>query len=137
MISPRSRTASRSIDLFVASFLIFFFLLGQTSFAQDHVVSPLDIQRDVAASTAARQANVARLDNFFSSDQARKALKSANIDYQQVHSAIRMLSDQDLANISARVQKAQKDFAGGSITNIELLFIVLAAVIIILVIVIH
>jgi hypothetical protein len=137
VISPRTRRTSRLIDLLFTSFLISFFLLGHTSFAQDHVVSPLEIQRDLAASAAARQANVAQLDAFFSSDQARKALKSANIDYEQVHNAIRMLSDQDLANVSARAQKAQKDFAAGSVTNIELLFIVLAAVIIILVIVIH
>ena len=80
---------------------------------------------------------MARLDNFFSSDRARNALKSANIDYQQVRSAIRMLSDQDLANISARAQRSQKDFAAGSLTHIELLYILMAAVIIILVIVIH
>lgn len=137
MISPRSGTRSRSIDLLFALFLILFFLLGQTGFAQDHVVSSLDIQSDVAASTAIRQANVAQLDAFFSSHQARKALKSANMDYQQVHNAIRMLSDQDLANISARTQKAEKDFVAGNLTNIELLYIALAAVIIILVIVFH
>ena len=137
MASSRFRRRLRTIEVTVALCASLLFGIAQASFAQDHVVPSSKIQSDVAASTAARQSKLAQLDEFFSSEQAREALKSANIDYEQVHNALPMLSDQDLANISARAQQARKDFAAGNLTNIELLFIIMAAVVIILVIAIH
>lgn len=137
MASSRFRRRLRTIEVTVALCASLIFGTAQAGFAQDHIVSSSKIQSDVAVSTAARQTKLAQLDEFFSSEPARRALNSANIDYEQVHNALRTLSDQDLANISARVQQAQKDFAAGNLTNIELLFIIMAAVVIILVIAIH
>lgn len=135
MLLPRRRL--RTIQVAIALSLSLVFVVGRPSFAQDHIVPSAKIQGDVAAATAGRQEKLVQLDKFFSSAQARQALNSANIDYEQVHNALRMLSDQDLANISARAEQAQKDFAAGSVTNIELLFIILAVVVIVLVIAIH
>ena len=46
----------------------------QSAFAQDHVVSPSDLQKDVAAASAAREPNRQQLQNFLSSPEAQRAL---------------------------------------------------------------
>ena len=103
--------------------------------AQDHVVSPAEIQRDAASTSAARQQHVQQLNNFLSSNDAQQALKSAHADPQQVKSAIQQLNDEDLAQLSARAEKAQRDFAAGDISNRDLLLILVAIGVIILIVV--
>jgi hypothetical protein len=122
--------------LLIASFMVSLFALSpQHLAAQTHVVSPADLQQAAAAATQSRQADVARLNEFFSSPVAQNALKDAHIDATQVKTAVSSLSDQDLARFAARAQKAQKDFAAGSITDHMLLLIVIAIVIVVIIIV--
>src|SRR5438128_9832040 len=52
--------------------------------AQEHVVTAADLQSELSKSAATRQANLAKVRNFLSSEPARKALKSAKIDQQKV-----------------------------------------------------
>ena len=112
------------------------FLLSATNaHAQNHVVSPTDIQKDVASASATRQQNQEEIKNFLSSDEARHAMKSAHIHPQQVTTAISQLSDSDLAQLAARSQKAQQDFAAGNIDNRDLLIILVAIAVLILIIV--
>ncbi len=120
--------------LFVA-FLSILLTIPQNAFAQNHVVSPSDIQKDVAAASASRQKEVAQLESFFSSPQAQRAMKSSHISYQQVDNAVQQLSSDDLARLSARSETAQKDFAAGNISNRDLLIIVLGLLALILIIV--
>lgn len=103
--------------------------------AQDHVVSPAQIQKDTAQASSARQQYVAQLDGFFSTNEAQQAMKSAHVDPQQVKDAIRQLDDEDLAQLSARAQKAQNEFAAGTLSDRDLLIIVLVALAIILIVV--
>lgn len=117
------------------------FLLGLTLIgpsvakAQDHVVSPAEIQKDAANASSARQQQIDQLNAFFSTQQARQAMKSAHVDAQQVKDAVQQLDDDDLADLSARSQKAQKDFAAGTLSDRDLLIIVLVALAIILIVV--
>ena len=117
------------------------FLLGLTfigpSFAkaQDHVVSPAEIQKDTAGASTARQQHIRQLDGFFSTKEAQQALKSAHVDARQVKDAVRQLDDDDLADLSARAQKAQSEFAAGNLSDRDLLIIVLVALAIILIVV--
>lgn len=103
--------------------------------AQSHVVSPAQIQKDVAASSAARQQNQQQIQSFLSSPEAQRALKSANINPQQVTSAVSQLNDKDLASLAARADKAQKDFAAGNITDHDLLIILVCIAALVLIIV--
>ena len=112
------------------------FLTGSRSaHAQNHVVSPADIQKDVASATAARQQNREEIRNFLSSDEAQHAMESAHINPQQVKNAVSQLSDSDLAQLATRSQKAQRDFAAGNIDNHDLLIILVAIALLILIIV--
>jgi len=117
------------------------FLLGLTlslpgvTKAQDHVVSPAEIQKDAANASSARQQHIDQLNVFFSTPQARQAMKSAHVDPQQVKGAVQQLDDDDLADLSARAQKAQNEFAAGTLSDRDLLIIVLVALAIVLIIV--
>lgn len=107
----------------------------QSLCAQDHVVSSSDLRKDLQEASAAREKDLARLDHFFSSEQGQKALETAHVSYQEVDKAVRSLSNDDLARLSARAQRAQNDFAAGNISNRDLIWILIGVVVIILIIV--
>jgi hypothetical protein len=104
--------------------------------AEDHIVSSQTLQKQVEASSAARQKNVETLSKFMSTPTAEKAMRDAKIDPVQVRTAIPTLSDSDLANLSSRAKDAQQKFSAGALTqNMLVLIIILIAVIIIVAIV--
>ena len=103
--------------------------------AQDHVVSPVEIQKDAAGASAARQQQVQQLDGFLSSKEAQQALKSAHMDPREVKNAVGQLDDEDLARLSARTDKAQRDFAAGKLSDRDLLIILVCVAALILIIV--
>lgn len=109
-----------------------------TAVAQEsHVVPLTELHRDAAAATGTRQANLARVEKFFHSGAAQQALQTVRVDGQQVVNALPLLSDEELARLSARADKVDSDFAAGALTTQELTYIViaLATAVIILVIV--
>ncbi|HET9101431.1 MAG TPA: PA2779 family protein [Acidobacteriaceae bacterium] len=83
--------------------------------AQNHVVSPGQIQNDVTSSSATRQRNEQELRGFLARKEIQKAMKSEGVNPQQVTNAVSRLSDADLASLAARSQKAQRDFSAGLI----------------------
>lgn len=124
------------LRLSVACFFTSLFALApQNLAAQTHVVSPSDLQQAATASTQDRAANMAKLDQALSSPVGQKALKEAHADATQVKNAMANLSDEDLARLAARADKAQKDFAAGAITDHMLLLIVIAIIIVIIIII--
>jgi hypothetical protein len=119
----------------IALLLVTLFLIPTDLRAQNHVVSPADLQRQVMSASQQRQHNIDNLQQFLSSPLAQKAMKDANINPRQVQNAIPALSDQDLAQLSARADKAQTDFAAGDLSQRDILLIILAVVVLVLIIV--
>ena len=101
-------------------------LLLSGSLSAQHVVKPADIQKDVVAASSAREGNLQKVDKFFSSEQAKQALKSARIDSGKLQKAVRALDDDELARLAARTDKVQQDFAAGALTNQEITYILIA-----------
>ena len=66
---------------------------------------------------------------------AAKALKSAKMYTQQVKTAVSTLNDQELAQLAARADKAQADFAAGNLTERDLILIILGIAVLVLIIV--
>jgi hypothetical protein len=103
--------------------------------AQDrHVVTSQELSKDAARPAESRGANEAALRQLFSSEQAQQALKAANIDYSKVDKAVGQLSDEDLAKLAARSRQMQDNFAGGragSLSDRDLLIIIIIAVLVI------
>lgn len=94
--------------------------------ADNHVVSPAELQQATVSAARTRQQNVARVEKFLSSTRARKALKSAHLDPIQIKKAVPTLSNQELARLASRADKAQKDFAAGALTNQQITYILIA-----------
>jgi hypothetical protein len=121
-----------------ASVLVMIFAVPQNLVAQDaaeHLVSPADLQRAAVDATRARQRNLETLQTFFSSAQAQRALKSAHVDPEQVKNAVAGLSDAELSQLSARASHAQSDFAAGTLSDRDLIIIIVAIAALILIIV--
>ncbi len=94
--------------------------------AESHVVPLAELHQAAAASTEARQANLARVGQFFSSETAQAALRIAKIDGDQVTKALPLLSDEELAQLASRAGQAQADFAAGALSTLHLTYIVIA-----------
>ena len=105
--------------------------------AQDHLVSPNAMQKQMADSAAARQKNIETVRDFLSSPIADRAMRDAHYSPEQVKSAIPSLSDQELANLAARSSDAQQKFAAGALSRPALAIIVIALVVLIVVIIVH
>ena len=101
--------------------------------AQDnqHVVSLSELSKDSAAPAEARQVNEVAVRHLLSSDRGQKALESAKIDYAKVDKAVGQLTDEDVAKLADRSRQVEKDFAAGSLSDRDLLVIVIIAVLVI------
>jgi hypothetical protein len=97
-----------------ASFLAVLFMFPLTLAAQTtHVVSPADLQKQAVAASQVREHNIEKVRNFLSNPVAADTLKKAHVDTEQVKTAVSQLDDQELAQLAARADKAQHDFAAG------------------------
>ena len=125
----------QSVRAFAACILVAIFVVPPSLVAQSHVVSPANLQKEMIASTQARQHNLETVRQFLSSPKAENALKSAHINSGQVQTAVSTLSDEELARLASRADKAQADFAGGRLEDRDLLIIVVAIAALVLLIV--
>lgn len=133
MHSHRSRfVRSLMTAVFAAAFAA---PLAFSASAPQHLVSPSQLQQSAVNASQARQRNIKELHQFLSLPQAKKAFQQAGIDPDQVKNAVSGLSDQELANLSARAQKAQRDFSAGAISNEELIIILLGVILIIVLVI--
>lgn len=125
----------QSGKIVVALVLVTLCVVPSDLLAQSHVVSPADLQKQVVAATQVREQNLQTVQHFLSTATAEKALKSAQINPQQVRTAVSTLSDQELAQLAARSDKAQADFAAGNLSERDLIWIILGIAVLVLIIV--
>jgi pyruvate/2-oxoglutarate dehydrogenase complex dihydrolipoamide acyltransferase (E2) component len=125
----------QSLRMIVATLLVALFIVPTDALAQSHVVSPADLQKEAVAASQARQHNIDSVQRLLSTPAAEKALKSAKIDTQQVKTAVSTLDDQELAQLAARANKAQADFSAGTLSERDLILIILGIAILVLIIV--
>lgn len=125
----------QSSRVLIACLLAVLFAFPSSLFADSHVVNPVDLQKDLLASSQARQRNVEAVRQFLSTPIAEKAMRSSHVDPQQVRAAVSTLDDQEVAQLAARANKAQADFAAGSLSDRDLIIIILAVAALVLIIV--
>ncbi len=113
------------------------FVLPQNLLAEGaaHLVSPSELQQAAVKASTVRQQNVEQVKEFFSSEKAEKALRSAHLNPEQVKNAVSTLNDAELAQLASRTQKAQTDFAAGTLSDRDLIIILVAVAVLILIIV--
>jgi hypothetical protein len=119
----------------VALVLATLFFVPSDLLAQSHVVSPADLQKQVVSASQTRENNLETVKKFLSTPMAEKAIKSAKMDPQQVKTAVSTLSDQELAQLSVKADKAQADFAAGNLSDRDLILIILGIAVLVLIIV--
>jgi hypothetical protein len=121
----------------VAFILAAIFALPQNLVAEAaaHMVSPSELQQAAVKVSTARKQNLDQVQQFFSAEKAQSALKSAHMNPEQVKTAISTLDDAELAQLASRAQKAQTDFAAGTLSNRDLIIIIVAIAALILIIV--
>ena len=100
-----------------------------------HLVTPGQLQQSTVNASQARQQNIQELRQFLSSPEAQKAFEKAHANPEEVKKAVSGLSDQELAQLSQRATKAQRDFAAGDISTEGLILIIVAIILVILLIV--
>ena len=122
---------------FLVFTLILSLVIPQFAAAQAPAVSSSELRRAITAATETRQKNRDAVRDFFSSERVRAALKTGKVEYQRVDKAIASLSAEELDRLAAKTNQIQQDFAGGSLTNEQLTYIVIAigAAVIVLVLV--
>jgi hypothetical protein len=119
----------------IATVLAALFIVPTDALAQSHVVSPADLQKQAVAASQVRQHNVETVQQLLSTPTAEKALESAKIDPQQVKTAVSTLNDQELAQLAARADRAQADFTAGTLSERDLIWIILGIAVLVLIIV--
>jgi len=125
----------QSVRVLSACILVTIFAVPTSLLAQTHVVSPADLQKEMLDASRARQRNLESVSQFLSSPRAEKALKSAQMDPAHVKTAVSALSDQELAQLASRADKAQADFAAGRLSDRDLIIILVGIAALILIIV--
>ncbi len=94
-----------------------------------------DLRQSLRVAIATVQHNLDSLQHLLSTPTAEKALKSAKVDAQQVKTAVSTLNDQELAQLAARADKAQADFYAGTLSERDLILIILGIAVLVLIIV--
>jgi len=126
----RSHCRSFSM-LFLAVAIIF----PSALIAETHVVSPGDLQKQALSASQSRQRNIETVRDFVATPAAQKTLRDARINPAQVQRAVSSLSDAELATLASRADKAQRDFAAGYLSTLDIALIILGVALIILIIV--
>ena len=124
-----------SIRILVVCVLVTFFAFSRSLMAQSHIVSPTDLQTELVINSQARQHNRDTVRQFLCSPKAQKAFASAHINAEQVQAAVSSLSDQEVARLATRVNKAQADFAAGKLTDRNVILIGLGIIALTLIVV--
>jgi hypothetical protein len=119
----------------IASLLALSFFVPADVVAQNHVVSSADLRKEAVAASQTRQQNLEAVQRLLFTPAGEKAMRSASIDPQQVKTAVVTLNDEELAQLAARANKAQADFAAGDLSQREILWIILAIAVLVLIIV--
>jgi len=119
----------------IACILVTIFSVPPGLLAQIHVVSPADLQKEVLNATQRRELNVEKVRQFLSSEMAQKVLKTAHMNPEQVKTGVASLSDAELAQLASRADKAQADFVAGTLSDRDLLLIILGIAVLVLIII--
>ena len=101
--------------------------------AQDHVVTEGDLRAEIRNSAGEREANVAKIQQFLSSDAAQQALRSMKLDPARIQNAVPLLSAEELASLAARVDHENFAAGGLTLTNTQVTYLIIAIAVVVIV----
>lgn len=112
----------RSLGLILALTLV----ITSSLAADDHVVPIGELHQRSLSASRARQTDVAKVEGFLALEPVQQTLRTAKLDSASVERAVALLSDDELARLAARTDKARADLRGGALTNQEITYILIA-----------
>ena len=119
----------------VLSMFVFGASLPASAQQTDHAVPAQELRKDVQKASDTRHADEAAIRELLSTEHGQKARKSANVDLQKVNNAVGQLSDEETARLAAQSRAIQKDIAAGTLSDRDLLIIIVAIAALVLIIV--
>jgi hypothetical protein len=125
----------QSTRVVISCILVSLFALSPNLQAQTPVVSQAEIHKELVNSSQTRQKNLEKVKQIIATGAAQKSAAASRIDPARVNAAVSTLSDAELAQLAARADKVQSDFAAGRLTERDLLLIILGFAALILIIV--
>lgn len=102
--------------------------------AAEHVVNDEELRNAIQDAAEIREDNLQQLQDFLAMPEIKNILEKNSIDSNKVNQATAQLSDEELAKLANQSQQIQKDFAGGFLSNRELMFLVIILAFVVLVI---
>jgi hypothetical protein len=103
--------------------------------AADHLVSPGLAERELVSASAARAADLERIDSVLASSAAEQAAQRVGVDLGRVRAAAAALSDDELRDLASRTRALEGDPAAGldpDIRQLLVIFLIIAIVILVL-----
>ena len=125
----------RAMRMSTACLLVALFAIPTNLFAETHVVSLAELQAQMRTTSQTRQQNLMAVQQFLSSAAGQRAWAKEHIDGGKVRTAVSSLSDEELQQLASKANKAQADFAAGTLSDRDLLLILVAIAALILIIV--
>jgi predicted transcriptional regulator len=105
--------------------------------ADEHVVSPVDLEKAILDSGETRTARFDAIREFLASQPATRVLESAKVDSVKVEQAVARLDDEELARLALLAEKLDSDFSGGAALSdhklLILIFVLIAGAFIVFV----
>lgn len=92
----------------------------------DHIVSKQELRSAVQSAAQQRQANIEKINALFRSSEVASTLKKTGIQLEQVTEAVPLLSNEELALLSARAEQIESDIAAGALNNQQITYIIIA-----------
>lgn len=102
---------------------------------REHVVPLGVVQQQLEAGSAAAARDRADLERVLSLPEARELLQKSNIRFEQVRTAVAMLSPEELARLAARARLAEQDVQGGILVGVLALIGLVVVILVVIAIV--
>ncbi|HZQ56326.1 MAG TPA: PA2779 family protein [Bryobacteraceae bacterium] len=105
------------------------------AWAQDHVVPLQELHEKARAASQERAKNIADIERVLSYPAAAQALQKADVNREQMRTAVATLSDDELARLADRARASEKDVQGGLIVGILALIGLIVVILIVIAVV--
>lgn len=92
----------------------------------DHIVPRQELRSAVQSAAQQRHADIEKINSLFRSSEVSSTLKKTGIQLEQVTEAVPLLSNEELAVLSARAEQIESDIAAGALTNQQITYIIIA-----------
>lgn len=103
--------------------------------ADDHIVPLGELHQQARAAADQRSNNLADIERVLSYPAAARALSKANVNHDQMKTAVSTLSDDELARLADRARASERDVQGGFIVGILALIGLIVVIIIVVAVV--